>query len=159
MTAADYNLWWKTREWPWDEKEIPRPRTPHPEPTLRATVGDWLTQYQITTWPQAPAGWRLVQRLAEGFGQHSGTGRPLKQPTRSLSLAYLQLGTARGATALLHFKAGVKTDGGDSWRFDIGYRWDLCTEIDCTHDRNHLTADLLREASAAEIQALLSEGI
>jgi hypothetical protein len=159
MTAAGYNLWWKTREWPWDEKEIPRPRTPHPEPTLRATVGDWLTQYRITTWPQAPAGWRLIQRLAEGYGMNSGTGRPLKKPTRSLSLAYLRLGTAQGATAILHLKAGAKTDGGDAWRFEApGYLWDYCTDPDCGDDRAHLTADGLREASAAEIQALLSEG-
>jgi hypothetical protein len=159
MTAADYNLWWKTREWPWDETQVPKPRTPHPEPTLRATVGDWLTEHGITTWPQAPAGWRLIQRLAEGYGMNSGTGRPLKKPTRSLSLAYLRLGTAQGATAILHHKAGAKTDGSDSWLFIApGYLWNYCTDPDCDDDRAHLTADGLREASAAEIQALLSEG-
>jgi hypothetical protein len=159
MTAAEYNLWWKTREWPWDEKEIPRPRIPHPEPTLRATVGDWLTQYGITTWPQAPAGWRLVQRLAEGYGMNSATGRPLKKPTRSLSLAYLHLGTAQGATAILHLKPGVLTDGGDAWRFESpGYLWNYCTDPDCDDDRAHLTADGLREASSEEIKALLTEG-
>jgi hypothetical protein len=79
MTAADYNLWWKTREWPWDETQV--------------------------------------------------------------------------------LKAGAKTDGGDAWRFEApGYLWNYCTDPDCDDDRAHLTADGLREASAAEIQALLSEG-
>jgi hypothetical protein len=156
-TAERYNLWHGLRAWPWDERDVPKPRTPHPEPTMPATVGDWLSEFEIVTWPQAPAGWKLVQRLAEGCGVHSRTGRPLKS-TRSLSLAYLHLGTARGATALLHYKAGAKTDGSGAWRFEIGYRWDLCTEIDCAHDRNHLTADLLREVGAEEIKALLSEG-
>ena len=157
MTAAEqFNLWQGLRAWPWDETQVPKPRTPHPEPTMRATVGDWLTEYQITTFPQAPAGWRLVQRLAEGFGMNAATGRPLKKPTRSLSLAYLHLGTARGATALLHFKPGTKKDGSGSWRFVEGYRWDLCTEIDCDHDRNHLTADLLREVGAEDIKNLLN---
>jgi hypothetical protein len=124
-----------------------------------ATVGDWLTEFGITTYPQAPAGWKLVQRLAEGYGMNSATGRPLKKPTRSLSLAYLRLGTAQGATAILHHKAGAKTDGSDSWLFIApGYLWNYCTDPDCDDDRAHLTADGLREASAAEIQALLSEG-
>lgn len=156
MTAADYNLWWKTREYPWDEKEVPRPRTPHPKPKMPARTGDWLTEFGITTFPQAPKGWKLVQRLAEGYGMHSVTGKPLKSATRSLSLAYLHLGTAQGATAILHFKAGAKKDGSGSWRFVEGYRWDLCTEIDCDHDRNHLTAELLREVGADEVKAVLS---
>jgi hypothetical protein len=100
-------LWHGLRAWPWDETQVPKPRTPHPEPTMPATVGDWLTEF---------------------------------------------------GTALLHYKAGAKTDGSGAWRFEIGYRWDLCTEIDCAHDRNHLTADLLREVGAEEIKALLSEG-
>jgi hypothetical protein len=159
VTAADqYDLWHGLRDWPWDETQVPKPRTPHPEPTMPATVGDYLTEFGITTFPPAPPGWKLVQRLAEGYGQNAATGRPLRKPTRSLSLAYLHLGTARGATALLHYKAGAKTDGSGAWRFEIGYRWDLCTEIDCAHDRNHLTADLLREVGAEEIKALLSEG-
>ena len=150
MTA---DLWRGLREWPWDEKQVPRPWPPHPEPALRGTVGDWLTEYGITTWPQAPEGFRLVQHLAEGYGQHSGTGRPLRKPTRSLVLAYLHRSTARGATAILHFQAGAKKDGSGSWRFAEGFRWDLCT---CELDAPHLTFPPVRDASAEEIKALLN---
>ncbi len=152
------NLWSGLRDWPWDEADVPRPRVPHPEPTMPATVGDWLTEFGITTYPQAPAGWRLVQRLAEGHGMHGSTGKPLKL-TRSLSLAYLHRSTARGATVLLHFKAGARKDGSGSWLFvSPGYLWNYCTDPDCEDDRAHLTADGLREASSDEILALLTEG-
>lgn len=156
MTA---NLWAGLRAHPWDEKQVPKLRPPHPEPTLPGQAGDWLAEYGITSFPPAPQGWKLAQHLAEGYGIHSRTGKPLKQPTRSLCLAYLHLSTARGATAILHLKAGVNAGGADAWRFSEGWRWDLCTEPDCEHDRNHLTADLLREVGATEIKALLSEGM
>ena len=86
---------------------------------------------------------------------NAATGRPLKKPTRSLSLAYLHLGTARGVTAILHHKPGAKKTGEDSWLFVEGYVWNYCT---CEHDRTHLTADGWREAGATEIKALLTEG-
>lgn len=156
MTAADrYNLWSGLRDWPWDERDVPKPRTPHPEPKLPAQTGDWLTELRITTYPPAPEGWKLVQRLAAGNGMHGTTGKPLKL-TWSLSLAYLHLGTAQGATAILHFKAGAKKNGEGSWLFvSPGYLWTYCTDPDCDDDRAHLTADGLREASSDEILALL----
>ena len=156
ITPESWGPWSGIREWPWDVRERPRPRTPHPEPALRGQVGDWLAEYGITIYPQAPAGWRLTQYLAEGNGIHSGHGRPTA-PVRSLLLAYFHTGTARGATVLLHFKAGARKGGDGSWRFAHGFRWNICTETDCDHDRRHLTADGLREASADEIKALLKE--
>lgn len=156
MSAPDtWNLWAKIRAWPWDEKERPRPRAPHPEPELPGRIGDWLTEYEITTYPQAPEGWTLVQYEAIGHGIHSGNGRPTSK-VRSLVLAYFHKTTARGATAILHFKPGAKKDGSGSWRFETGYRWDICTEIDCDHDEPHPRRPPLSDASSDEIQALLS---
>lgn len=153
MTA---DLWVGLRDWPWDEADVPRPLVPHPTPAVRGTVGDWLTEHAIVTWPQAPAGWRLTQLYAEGHGIHGGNGRPTRL-IRSLVLAYFHATTARGATAILHFKAGSKKDGSGSWRFEEGLTWSICTEIDCEHDHAHL-ADLPKAAGAEEIKKLLTEG-
>lgn len=152
-----WDLWRGLRDWPWDEKEIPRKREPHPAPAVSSTIGDWLTEFEISTWPPAPDGWRLTQHYAEGNGIHSSHGTPLGL-VRSVALAYYHSATARGATAILHFKAGAKRDGSGSWRFAEGFRWQICTEIDCEHDRVH-TVSPPQSAGAEEIKTLLTEGI
>lgn len=153
MSAPAYDLWAKLRDYPWNEDQVPRPLVPHPEPAVRSTVGDWLTEFGITSWKPAPQGWRLTQLYAEGHGIHATHGRPTRV-IRSLVLAYFHTATARGATAILHYKAGAKKDGSGSWGFVEGLTWSICTEIDCEHDHRHL-ADLPKAAGANEIKALL----
>ena len=151
MTAAEtYGLWQALRA-------EPTPPQPHPAPAVRGTVGNWLEELGITTWPPAPEGWRLTQFYAEGHGIHASRGTPTRL-IRSLVLAYFHRTRARGATAILHFEAGSKKDGSGSWLFSEGLTWSVCTEIDCDHDRAHL-ADLPKAAGADEIKKLLSEGI
>lgn len=138
-----WDLWCKLRA----EPEI---LPPHPTPRTAATPGDWLTEFEITTWPPAPEGWRLTQYCAEGNGIHASRGTPLGM-VRSVALVYYHPASARGATAVLHFKAGARKGGGGSWRFAEGFRWQRCT---CEHDRRHLAATP-QSAGADEIKALL----
>lgn len=158
MSGETYGLWKGLREYPWDEDQVPRPATPHPAPAVRGIVGNWLEEFQITTWPAAPAGWRLTQFYAEGHGIHASLGTPT-QLTRSLVLSYFHRTEARGVTVTLHYKAGTRKDGSGSWlpAEDFGLTWRACTDLDCEYDEPHL-AEIPKTAGPEELKALLTEG-
>ena len=155
--AGEFHLWHGLRDWPWDESDVPRPLTPHPAPAVRGTVGNWLEELDITTWPPAPDGWRLTQLYAVGHGVHASRGTPTRL-IRSLVLAYFHRTSARGATAILHYKPAARKNGEGSWLFAEGLTWCICTDEDCERIRPH-TADLPKAAGAEEIKKLLTEGI